>query len=208
VRAATPTANSIDRRYALVFSITFEPLAVTPGSARKTTSGCAGLPSSPGTGQYVVRENSTGQSWSTEMNHQFLVGREHELRDLVTRRRHPDIAAAACRGVDANTYHPDHGSPDSAALSRCTRCGVRVACVAVALRGEDPTARAGWFGGLGPGDRHALAAKLDLLEPSPDSADRPSEAVRLRSNGWKINDIAAHLRCSRRTVQRYLKLAA
>ena len=135
-------------------------------------------------------------------------GCEQELRALVTRAEYPDIAAAACRGVDPNTYHPESGAPDPLALLRCSQCPVRLACIAVALRAEDGEARAGWYGGLGPEERHDVAARLGLIGPTPITSDDRTEAARLRGVGWTIGEIAAHLGCCRRTVQRYLKLTA
>jgi AraC-like DNA-binding protein len=111
--------------------------------------------------------------------------------------------------MDPDAYHPDQGRPADLALARCDGCQARLACLALALRAEDPEVRSGWYGGLGPADRDALAASLGLDEPEvvlvPDSATR---AARLRAAGWTIGAIAAELGCSRRTVQRHLRKAA
>jgi hypothetical protein len=46
--------------------------------------------------------------------------------------------------------------------ARCTGCSARLACLALALRAEDPDMRCGWYGGLGPGDRDAVAEAIGL----------------------------------------------
>lgn len=111
--------------------------------------------------------------------------------------------------MDPGAYHPDEGRPTDLALARCFSCRARLACLGLALRAEDPEARCGWYGGLGPDDRDALAASLGGRKPSAAPAtDTEARAVRLRAAGWTIGSIADELRCSRRTVQRYLRKAA
>jgi predicted transcriptional regulator len=62
---------------------------------------------------------------------------------------------------------------------------------------------------LGPTERDALAASLGVGERSAvPVADTAARASGLRAAGWTIDSIAAELRCSRRTVQRYLRKAA
>ena len=87
-------------------------------------------------------------------------------------------------------------------------CPARFACLALALRAEDPDVREGWYGGLGPADRNDVAKLLQLETHQTPPPDRAVEAARLHAEGWKINQIAAQLGCSRRTVQRYLRVAA
>jgi DNA-binding NarL/FixJ family response regulator len=61
----------------------------------------------------------------------------------------------------------------------------------------------------GPADRDALAASLGTGNPSAAPVTETAAlAVRLRAAGWTIGSIADGLRCSRRTVQRYLRRAA
>ncbi len=141
-------------------------------------------------------------------NPNFFFGRERQLRNMINNAGKYDIAMAACAGVDPNIYHPEQGPPNDLALARCTECPARLACLALALRAEDPETRAGWYGGLGPADRDDIAALLRLDTPQPPTPDRAVEATRLRTAGWTVNDIAAHLGCSRRTVQRDLREAA
>jgi hypothetical protein len=137
---------------------------------------------------------------------------EAELRSLI---RDPSsslifskLQHAACRGMDPELYHPEQGRPADLILARCFGCRARLACLALAFRAEDPEARCGWYGGLGPGDRDALAASAGGPGPSAAPAsDAEARAVRLRAAGWTIGSIAAELRCSRRTVQRYLRKA-
>ena len=120
----------------------------------------------------------------------------------------PDgLDAAACAGLPVETYHPEVGDPSPAALARCDRCPPRLACLALALCAEPADARHGWYGGLGPVDRDALAARLGLTAP-PRAADRSAVAARLRAAGRTLDEIAAELGCCRRTVQRYLNGAA
>lgn len=142
-----------------------------------------------------------------------VLGSEAELRSLI---RNPStrpisglLQHAACRGMDPDVYHPDEGRPTDLALARCFSCRVRLSCVSLALRAEDPEARCGWYGGLGPADRDALAALLgvDNTRPAPVT-DAAARAARLRADGWTIGSIADELKCSRRTVQRYLRKAA
>ncbi|MCB5181108.1 WhiB family transcriptional regulator [Streptomyces antimicrobicus] len=116
-----------------------------------------------------------------------------------------DFSGAACRGSDVDLYHPsDRQRPQPETLAGCARCGVRLDCLAVALRAEDPQARSGWYGGFGPEDRDAIAALLPLPRDEALS-DRVRTARRLVDDGWLINDVAELLGCSRRTVQRYLR---
>jgi hypothetical protein len=119
------------------------------------------------------------------------------------------LSSAACSGSDTDAYHPDEGSPSQLTLARCAGCPARLACLALALRAEDPQARSGWYGGLGPADRDALASSLAAGAPAtrqvPELAFR---AARLWAAGWTVPSIAAELNCSDRTVQRYLRKAA
>jgi AraC-like DNA-binding protein len=138
----------------------------------------------------------------------FFAGREQQLRDLIDHPREHDLDRAACAGADTDAYHPDDGQPDELSLFRCQACAARLACLALALRAEDPEARAGWYGGLGPADRDDVAASLQLGAPRPVPPERAMEAARLRAAGWTIAAIAAQLACSRRTVQRYLRTAS
>jgi hypothetical protein len=111
--------------------------------------------------------------------------------------------------MDPGVYHPDEGRPTDLALARCFTCRARLACLGLALRAEDPEARCGWYGGLGPDDRDALAASLGSGKPSAAPVtDTEARAVRLRAAGWTIGSIADELGRSRRTVQRYLRKAA
>jgi hypothetical protein len=136
----------------------------------------------------------------------FFTGRERDLRDLIDHPTNHHLGLAACTGTDPDVYHPDKGQPDEMSLFRCTGCPARLACLALALRAEDADAREGWYGGLGPADRDDIASIL-RLEPSQSAPpDRAIEAARLRASGWTINQIAAQLSCSRRTVQRYLRV--
>jgi hypothetical protein len=142
-----------------------------------------------------------------------ILGCEAELHSLI---RNPSdrpvfsqLQHAACRGMDPEVYHPDEGRPTDLALVRCLSCHARLACLGLALRAEDPEARCGWYGGLGPADRDALAASLGVGKPSAILVtDTAARAARLRAVGWTIGSIAIELRCSRRTVQRYLRKAA
>lgn len=138
----------------------------------------------------------------------FFTGRERELRDMIDHPANHQLGLAACAGTDPDVYHPGEGQPDEISLFRCTGCPARLACLALALRAEDADAREGWYGGLGPADRDDIAPIL-RLEPSQSAPpDRAIKAARLRSSGWTVNQIAAQLGCSRRTVQRYLRETA
>lgn len=138
----------------------------------------------------------------------FFVGRESELRALIHQpdRRPLDrqLRQAACRGMSPDAFHPDEGRPDDLVAARCAGCSARLACLALALRAEDP----GTHGGLGPDDRADVAEALDLEIPEPPVPDRAVQAARLRADGWTIEAIATELGCSGRTVQRYLHVAA
>ncbi|MFD3521252.1 WhiB family transcriptional regulator [Streptomyces sp. NPDC058653] len=135
----------------------------------------------------------------------FLVGREQEFRDLIQSSQHPDSARAACRGMDVNLYHPADGKrPVERSLAVCVGCEGRLECLTLALRVEEPEARHGWYGGLSPADRDCVAVMLRLPKGTTPLPDRALTAIRLSRDGWRINDIAEELGCSRRTVQRYL----
>ena len=141
----------------------------------------------------------------------FFAGREAELRALI----HPSgrtsldrqLSSAACRGLDPETFHPAVDRPEPADVDRCASCTARLACLAIALRAEDPEMRTGWYGGLGPEDRDNVARALGLDNPNPPAPDRAIQAARLQADGWTVDAIAAELGCSRRTVQRYLRAA-
>ncbi|TJZ42924.1 hypothetical protein FCH28_33960 [Streptomyces piniterrae] len=136
----------------------------------------------------------------------FLVGREQELRDLIQSSQRRDSVRAACRDVDVSLYHPEDGErPAEGLLAVCVGCRGRLECLALALRAEDPEARHGWYGGLGPADRDRIAAMLRLAKTATSLPDRALMAIRLGRDGWRINDVAQVLGCSRRTVQRYLR---
>jgi AraC-like DNA-binding protein len=110
--------------------------------------------------------------------------------------------------MDPDAFHPDEGRPDDAVVARCTGCKARLACLALALRAEEPDKRCGWYGGFGPDDRVAVAHALSLETPEQPVPDQAVQAARLRANGWTIEAIATELGCSRRTVQRHLRTAA
>ena len=86
---------------------------------------------------------------TTPMGHPFFfTGHERELGDLVD---HPDcrpierqLRGAACRGMDVDLFHPEDGQADDLVIARCAGCPARLACLALALRAEEPDARAGW----------------------------------------------------------------
>lgn len=140
---------------------------------------------------------------------EHFVLRAQEINDFIHRLPAGALTAAACRGVDPDTYHPEVGRPPEEALSRCEGCPTAVACVALALRAEAPDMRIGWYGGLGPDDRSRLAAALGMgIRPADVPSERIRRAQELSANGWTINEIAVELSCSRRTVQRYLRQAA
>ncbi|MFJ1937954.1 WhiB family transcriptional regulator [Kitasatospora sp. NPDC088160] len=137
---------------------------------------------------------------------QFLHGREWDLLALIQSRNTSDFSQAACRDSDVDIYHPsDEQVPDAGVLDECSRCIVRMDCLALALRTEDSEARSGWYGGFGPEDRDTIAGLLT----APGGGRAPSElaltARRLVNDGWRINDVAELLGYSRRTVQRYLR---
>jgi hypothetical protein len=144
---------------------------------------------------------------------EILASGETELRALI---RDPSVKPldrqlrhAACRGMEPDVYHPDQGQPGQLALARCAGCQVRLACLALALRAEDPDMRSGWYGGLGPEDRDAIAAFLGLSKPETELVhDSAARAAQLRAAGWNAGAIATELGCSRRTVQRYLRKSA
>jgi AraC-like DNA-binding protein len=143
----------------------------------------------------------------------FFADREAELRELIDnsdfKPLNHQLRRAACRGMDPEAFHPNEGRPDVLVLARCTGCPARLACLALALRAEDPDWRSGWYGGLSPDDRDAVAHTLALRRPEPlPESDRASRAAEFRAAGWTVEAIAAELGCSRRTVQRYLRIAA
>jgi len=137
----------------------------------------------------------------------FLRGREHELRQSLHHLDHDILRQAACRGMDTRAYFPDEGEPVARALTLCGHCEARLSCLALALRTEEPDARHGWFGGLGPDERASIAAALGVGS-TPVLPEPAALAIRLRGQGRTIADIAAELGCSRRTVLRYLRRAA
>jgi hypothetical protein len=139
----------------------------------------------------------------------FYVLRKQEIQNYIRRIPSGTLTSAACRGCDPNAYHPEVGRPSEDDLARCDSCVVATACIAVALRAEDPELRVGWYGGLGPADRAALAHSIAVEVPDVgEGSDRISRARELWDSGWKIDEIAAELGCSRRTIQRYLKQVA
>ena len=170
-------------------------------------------PSRTKAAEHAAHTDRPGTRAGTIFGERGIPGGEAELYSLV---RNPSarpilsqLQHAACRGMDPDVYHPEEGRPTELALARCFSCPARIACLGLALRAEDPEARSGWYGGLGPADRDALAASLGVGIPSATPvSDTAARAARLRAAGWTIGSIANELRCSRRTVQRYLRQAA
>lgn len=138
----------------------------------------------------------------------FFISSSDEVRAFIERVPHDLLDRAACRGRGLDAYHPEVGVPDETDLAACDGCAARVACVALAFRAEDPDVRSGWYGGLGPDERDELAEKLGIGLSPPAVPERAAEALRLFEAGWTIKSIATEFGCSRRTVQRYLRLAA
>jgi hypothetical protein len=125
------------------------------------------------------------------------VAHQQRLRRLIANPAAINVSEAACAGIDPDIYHP-RGDLDDVSKARCGTCTVPTACLALALAAEDPSARAGWYGGYGPRQRDEIAAALGI-------DDRPArKALELRAAGLTVNQIAAQLSCSRRTIQRYL----
>jgi len=173
----------------------------------------ASAPSRAKAAEHAEHTDRPGTRAGTISGGRGIPGGEAELRSLIqnpsTRQIFSQLQHAACRGMGPDVYHPDEGSPTELALARCLNCYARLACLGLALRAEDPEIRCGWYGGLGPADRDALAASLGVGEPLAAAVtDTAVRAARLRAAGWTIGSIANELRCSRRTVQRYLRKAA
>lgn len=195
---------ALPHRYALEPAFAPLPLAPHRATARKATSGCAGIcPAHP------ENRADNGRNTHQELERKvhdpyFFTGREQELHSLINHPADHNLDKAACAGADPDIYHPDEGKLDELSLFRCTICPARLACLALALRTEDADARVGWYGGLGPAEREEVAAAL-RLEGSKPPLDRATEASRLRASGSTVNQIAAQLGCSRRTVQRHLQ---
>ncbi|WP_412076851.1 WhiB family transcriptional regulator [Streptomyces xanthophaeus] len=136
---------------------------------------------------------------------QFLHGREQDLLALIQSPDTADFAQAVCRDSDVDVYHPfDRQRPDDGTLIECSRCTVRLQCLALALRAEDPEARSGWYGGFGPEDRDTIASSLFPSGEVQAPPERVLMAKRLVNDGRRIDEVAELLGCSRRTVQRYL----
>ena len=142
---------------------------------------------------------------------EYILAKRELLATYIERFPHDRLSRAACRGLHPDLYHPKIGPPRSVDLERCASCAIRLECVALALMSEESDAREGWYGGLAPEDRDILASHLALPVPVRESEterDKSCQAIELREYGWKINEIAAELGCSRRTVQRHLRGAA
>lgn len=169
-------------------------------------------PSRTKAAEHAAHTDRPGTRAGTIFGGRGIPGGEAELRSLIrnpsTRPIFSQLQHGACRGMDPDVYHPDEGGPTELALARCFSCHARLACLGLALRAEDPEERCGWYGGLGPADRDALAASLGVGKPSATPVtDTAARAARLRAVGWTVGSIANELRCSRRTVQRYLRKA-
>jgi hypothetical protein len=86
-------------------------------------------------------------------------------------------------------------------------------CLATALLLEVSDGyRIGWWGGLSPDDREHLWESVGVtgIPPSVEfDVSNPAAVARgLRDQGQTIAQIAARLRCSERTVYRYLTASA
>ena len=158
-------------------------------------------------------DTRAGDNFSMGKDPYYFADRDHELRTLIHHTDHRSLQCqlrgAACRGMDPGAFHPNDGQqPDDLLIARCTECPARLACLALALRTEEPDARAGWYGGLGPGDRNRVATDLHLGTPTPPMPEGAVRAAQLKAGGQTIGEIATTLGCSRRTVQRYLRMIA
>lgn len=128
----------------------------------------------------------------------------------ITSRRWADQAACtdSWSGVDA--YFPENSEqPPADALNVCRSCPVSSECLATALVYESQVGyRFGWWGGIGPGERAQIAARLGIHTPGVPIALNDGEhadiARYLRSQDHTIVTIAAVLGCTERTVYRYL----
>lgn len=120
---------------------------------------------------------------------------------------------AACAPTTDSPYLAEDRAPDDVALALCAVCPVRRECLAMALfyearaeiRDED---RFGWWGGLSPGERVAIARRIGITRPVVEFEDIADRARRLRAEGHTVSSIATELGCAERTVYRYIAAAA
>ena len=120
---------------------------------------------------------------------------------------------AACAPTTDSPYLAEDRAPDDEALALCAVCPVRRECLAMALfyearteiRDED---RFGWWGGLSPGERVAIARRIGITRPVVEFEDIADRALRLRAEGHTVSSIASELGCAERTIYRYIAAAA
>lgn len=118
-------------------------------------------------------------------------------------------AEAACHDLATDAFYPEDDLPPPVdLLEHCATCPVALECLATALIHESVDEyRAGWWGGMGPGERELLWADLDFSTPPPvdlELRDPVTIARYLRRQQRTIPSIAVELGCSERTVYRYL----
>jgi hypothetical protein len=125
------------------------------------------------------------------------------------------VREAPCKGSTdiARALFPEDGcEPPAHALALCARCPVASECLATALVHEKSDEyRHGWWGGCSPSDRDLIAAAIEVEVCIPrfqhDMSDPRVLARRLRAENHTISSIATELRCTKRTVYRYLATA-
>ena len=111
---------------------------------------------------------------------------------------------ALCAEVSPEVWFPDKGGSVRQAKAICGRCEIRLECADWAIQTNE---RHGVWGGLSEWDRRQLRKGRSVEHPSGWRCTTPGDKARVRELdglGWSIEEIAADLDVSTRTVHRIL----
>lgn len=111
---------------------------------------------------------------------------------------------ALCAQTDPDSFFPEKGEATKPARDVCTSCDVVAECLAYALRTKQ---RYGVWGGKSERQRRRMLklpeAEVVILGRDGLTVDQRRDAVREgHGRGWADGQIATHIGCTIRTVQR------
>ena len=117
----------------------------------------------------------------------------------------PWRAKAACRGMDANWFHPVRGGSVDKQRKVCDSCPVKVECLRYAL---DNNIWIGIYGGTTEKDRRRLKRGLGMMKTLTKRCDHCREVFETKDNGPGNQQRYCSRRCSQRASYERRRLSA